>query len=69
MIKKLFFEIVKKHGIIFAIEILREFITEYRQSKIMDEINQRYHQNDDNIDNDDKFDFYKELVNQVKNKQ
>lgn len=63
MIRQLIFQLIKKHGLLFILEIIREFMVEYRQRSVMDEI-KRQNENSDNVS--DTSDFVSELINKFK---
>lgn len=61
MIKQLIIKLIKKHGILFILEIIREFLLEYRQTSVMNDINRQNMQNAESQQNDDNS-FISQLV-------
>lgn len=62
MIKQLIIRLIKKHGILFILEIIREFLLEYRQTSVMNDINRQNMQNAESQQNENDDSFITQLV-------
>lgn len=42
MIKQLIIALIKKHGLIFILELIKDFISEYKQQSVFQEMKNQY---------------------------